>query len=308
MPDTTVRNVAILGSGEMGSAVASCLNHTGLRTRTCLAGRSEQSRKLASVARLEDAGDISTLVAESDVFLSIVPPAAAVELASEICAAIAQSPNDTLFVDCNAIAPKTTSIVAQICADHEVRFQDVGIIGASPRPGRTPVRFYTSGPFLGDMQQLATELIQIKDLGNEIGRASAIKMVYASLTKGTHALRIAAALLGEHLGVGDEIREEWQDSLPDVYQAMQYRIQILAPVAGRWTGEMREIAETYKDAGLPPSFHEGAESIYEFLAQTELAAESRDEANDAARTLEELLRLLRDAHAVFVANHESADA
>ena len=70
------------------------------------------------------------------------------------------------------------------------------------------------------MQALATPLIEIKPIGDEIGRASALKMAYASLTKGTNALRTAALLAGEQLGVSDALHAELQYSQAEAYREM----------------------------------------------------------------------------------------
>ena len=43
--------------------------------------------------------------------------------------------------------------------------------------------------------------IEVAVLGAELGQASALKMCYAGLTKGTNALRTAVLLSGEMLGV-----------------------------------------------------------------------------------------------------------
>jgi len=300
MTTSRIEKVAIVGTGDMGSAVGASLKADGIEVLTCLSGRSERSRMLAINAGFMATDTLNDLVADADILLSVIPPAGASDFARQVCAAIQSTGNDTLFVDCNAVAPMTATAIADLAASNNVRFQDVGIVGAAPREGRMPVRFYTSGPFTDEILQLSTDLIAVKPMGPEIGRASALKMTYASLTKGTHALRAAAILLGEQLGVGEEIRAEWQHSLPDVYKAMQSRIPVLAPDSGRWTGEMREIAATCASAGLPPSFHQGAEWIYEFLAQTTLAEESRDEASEKNRSLEETIRLLHDAHSLYI--------
>lgn len=285
----TLSTVAILGSGDMGSAVARCLAMKGIRTVTCLEGRSERSRQLAALAGMEVRDSLEAMLADSDVLLSIIPPADAVDFATKICPLIAAAGRDALFVDCNAIAPATTASVAAVAAACDVRFQDVGIVGAAPREGRMPVRFYTSGPHNDVIQALAMELIEVHPLGAGTGTASALKMVYASLTKGTHALRAAALIAGQQLGVGEAIRAEWRRSLPDVYAAMMHRMPILACDSGRWSGEMREIARTYDSVGLPTGFHEGAAWMYALLSQTGLAAESRDEAREKDRPIEEVL-------------------
>ena len=264
------KTVAIVGTGAMGSAVGRCLVEQGLRVTTSLDERSALSRELAASAGVEDAGSLDALVGDADMLLSIMPPAAAKSFAASVCPRMRRADRDALFVDCNAVSPDTLGDIATIAKDNDIRFHDVGIVGAAPRPDRHPVRFYASGEYAEDLQALAAPLIEVRSLGNSPGRASAFKMVYASLTKGTNALRAAALIAGEALGVGDEIREEWRQSVPDAWRVMEERMDYFPSVAGRWTGEMQEIAATYASVGLTPAFHEGAAAIYALLAQTEV--------------------------------------
>jgi 3-hydroxyisobutyrate dehydrogenase-like beta-hydroxyacid dehydrogenase len=250
----------------MGSAVGASLVQAGVTVTTCLDGRSDASKRLAASAGMQDTDNLKSLVEGADLFLSIMPPAAASGFARQLFPLIEATGSDLLFVECNAISPANCVDIARAAVQHGIRFQDAGIVGASPRTGRSPVRIYTSGKHLEEMNVIATDLIKIMPVGSDIGSASALKMVYASLTKGTHALRAAALMAGEALGVGDEIRKEWQHSLPDVYRAMEGRMPKMLSASGRWAGEMREIAETYDAVGLTPDFHKGAEWIFELLA------------------------------------------
>lgn len=295
MRDAGVKAVAILGTGDMGSAIARSLTMNGLSVLTCLDGRSESSRQLALDAGMEALEQLSDAVSRADIFLSILPPASALEFAGEVCPLIQKHSPDTLFVDCNAVSPQTLQKIAAVAARHRVRFQDAGIIGAAPRADRIPVRFYTSGPHGDEISQLNTEHIDVKDLGDEPGRASAIKMVYASLTKATNALRVAAAIAGERLGVAEEIHAEWQHSLPAVYEAMEKRLPLVSADAGRWAGEMREIAQTYEAIGLTPLFHDGSEWLFNFLAGTELGAETKLEAREKNRSMQAVLDIVAAA-------------
>jgi 3-hydroxyisobutyrate dehydrogenase-like beta-hydroxyacid dehydrogenase len=263
--------IGILGTGDMGSAVARCLVAEGLEVATALEGRSMRSKTLAGDAGMLDKGSLNELVEASDIILSIMPPAAARQFAERLCPLIAASGRDVLFVDCNAVSPATIAEIASVAESHGVRFHDVGIVGAAPRIDRAPVRFYSSGAFADEVGTLAVPLIDVRVIGDQPGKASALKMVYASLTKGTNALRAAALMAGEALGVGEQIRAEWQESLPDAWQVMERRMAYFPSVAARWTGEMREIADTYRSAGLTPRFHEGAEWIYELLADADVS-------------------------------------
>lgn len=295
MSAANINSVAILGTGDMGSAIAKTLKHNGLSVLTCLDGRSENSRQLALGAGMEPVDQLSDLVSQADVFLSILPPASALQFADQVCPLIQKHSPDTLFVDCNAVSPQTLQKIASIAARHNVHFQDASIVGAAPQADRIPVRVYTSGPHGNKMSRFNTEHIEIKDLGDEPGRASAIKMVYASLTKATNALRAAAAIAGERLGVAEEIRAEWQHSLPAVYEAMENRLPLLSADAGRWAGEMREIAQTYESIGLTPLFHEGSEWLFNFLASTELGEETKHEAREKNRSMQEVLDIIAAA-------------
>jgi len=84
---------------------------------------------------------------------------------------------------------------------------------------------------------------------------------------------------------------EFRYSLPAVYEAIEKRLPDIASVAGRWTGEMREIASTFEGVGLPPAFHEGAEAIFDQLSRTPISGESRDEAAQGDRSMEQLLEI-----------------
>jgi 3-hydroxyisobutyrate dehydrogenase-like beta-hydroxyacid dehydrogenase len=267
--------IGIIGTGDMGSAVGAALRRSGCRVVTDLTGRSVASRDLAARAGFEDLGSLQDVLAAADVFLSIVPPAAAVELARRVRAALATSSVRPLFVDCNAVAPATIRSVAAIFADAGVVVLDVGIIGPAPRQGAAPTRFYVSGEGRARLLELEVPELALIDLGAELGRASAIKMVYAAMNKGTDALYTAVLMAAEELGVRTELMAEFRTSQPHAAERMAARIPYLAATAARFTGEMREIAATFASAGITPEFPRGAEWVYATLARTPLAAETR---------------------------------
>lgn len=130
--------------------------------------------------------------------------------------------------------------------------------------------------------------VAVHDLGAEIGRASAIKMVYASLNKGANALCTAALMAAERLGVRDELFAELEASQSEIAARMQRRVPYLASAAERFVGEMREIAATYASVGVTPRFHEGAQWLYASLADSALGSERRATAPDH-RSLDEAL-------------------
>src|SRR5690606_41597012 len=99
------RTTAIVATGEMGSAVGAALVEGGYRVVTDLTGRSAQSRELAARAGIEDLGSPDAIVAAADIVLSILPPAAAAELASTAAEACERTHARPPLADCHAVSP-----------------------------------------------------------------------------------------------------------------------------------------------------------------------------------------------------------
>ena len=131
--------------------------------------------------------------------------------------------------------------------------------------------------------------LTVRHLGPEIGRASALKMVFAGINKGINALCAATLAVAEGLGVGDELEREITDRLTAVRQRVDAQVPYLPLNAGRWIDEMHEIAATFEAAGQAPGFHQGAAALYDVLARTPFAAETR-ETFDAERTPRDVAR------------------
>jgi 3-hydroxyisobutyrate dehydrogenase-like beta-hydroxyacid dehydrogenase len=285
--------IGVLGTGDMGAAVGAALRREGHRVLTALAGRSAHSRALALQAGLADAGDLLELVQQVDIMLSIVPPATADGFASEAVGAMLSTGARPVFVDCNAVSPATMRQIAARFDSIGAAVVDVGIVGRAP-PTDLPVRFFHSGSHPQLLAKLGSEQIHCIDLGSEIGRASAIKMAYAALNKGSDALHAAILLLAERLGVREPLMRELALSQAPVLKRMQDRVPFLAATAARYVAEMHEISATCRSVGVTPDFHAGAAWLYETLARTPLAAETRATL-DRDRTLDEALALFVQA-------------
>ena len=284
----TTDTIAVLMPGDMGHAVGKALADAGYDVVTCLSGRSERTRALAEAGGLRDLDSLDAVATEASLVLSILPPASAMGLARDMAAAMERSGARPVYVDCNAISPGTARDIANVIEAVGAPFIDAGIIGTKPGIGPGP-RFYVSGADTAPMQALDGKGFQVLGLGPEPGRASAIKMCYAGLTKGTWTLHTAVLLAAEAQGLTAELRAELEYSQGQALAQMEARVPRLPADSGRWIGEMEEIAKTFADAGVTPGFHEGAAEIFRLLSQTPFASETR-EIIDESRTLEETLR------------------
>jgi len=288
----SLTTIAVMSPGDMGHAVGRAVRERGFRVITALVGRSSHSRRLAEAGGLEDVGALSDLVAAADLILSIMPPSAALGFADAAATAMRKRAATPLFVDCNAIAPASSRAIAAIVGAAGADFVDGGIIGSPPGIAAPP-RLYVSGDAAERLCALEGPQLKVVPLGREVGRASALKMCYAALTKGTMTLDTAVLLAGAQLGVSAELAAELADSQPAAWARMGKRVPWLAGNAGRWVGEMEEIAATFAAAGLPESFHLAAAEIFRLLAATPLAAETRESA-DRSRSLDEALGVFKD--------------
>ena len=286
MPNT----IGILSPGDMGHTVGDVLRQNGLRVITCLQGRSQRTRQLAEKAGIVDVPTYPQLVTEADLILSIMVPAQAKSAAIAVAEALQQVDVPLTYADCNAIAPQTVRELGDIITASGGAFVDASIIGPPPRnPGAT--RFYASGPDLNLFSELNNHGLDVRPLSDEIGHASAIKMCYASLTKGLTALCTELLTAAQVLGVSEALTAEFQLSQSALFERMEKGLPGMPPKARRWIGEMEEISATFAHVGLTPNILTGAADMYRFVGNTDLA-DLPPEARDQFPTLAELIEIL----------------
>jgi 3-hydroxyisobutyrate dehydrogenase-like beta-hydroxyacid dehydrogenase len=232
--------IAVIAPGAMGSAVGKRLVENGARVITLLEGRSEQS-----VARAHAAGMLAASlaeIAEADLVLSILPPAEAVRFAETLAPLLRESKTKPAYIDCNAINPATMRKVAAVLADTGCDVIDASIIGGPPVSGRAGPAFYVSGDNNHRADILGEYGLRLRRIDGPVGAASALKMVYGGLNKGTIALQTAMLLAAERAGCAESLRQELSKSMPQVLERMSRSIPDMYPKAYRWVAEMEEIA------------------------------------------------------------------
>jgi 3-hydroxyisobutyrate dehydrogenase-like beta-hydroxyacid dehydrogenase len=285
-----IENVGVMSPGDMGQAIATQLKARGLHIYTALEHRSERTRALAREAGITDVGAVTRLVAECEVVLSIMDPGSALDFARSAADALRVTGRRTLIVDCNAIAPGTVQEIAGLLEQSGGRFLDAGIIGLPPR-GKTKTRLYVSGPGAADLEQLAGPQLVVHVIGEGIADASALKMCYGALNKGTQALWLEVLIAAQRLGVADLLEQQLQQSQAERYGWVLNQFPILPPKAYRWVPEMIEISKTLDAAGMTPKMFQGAADVYRFVARTTLGKEM-PESRDKTREGKDVVRLL----------------
>jgi len=257
-------NVAIIAPGQMGAAVAKRLTDNGLTVVTCLEGRSRDSIGRAATAGMSPIS--LDQLAAADFFLSIVPPGDAEGLAHRLAPVLSRAPKKPIYVDCNAVSPRTVGAIASIVEGTGTPFVDAGIIGGPPKPGAAGPIFYLSGERAGEVAALGEFGLACKVLDGPIGAASALKMSYGGITKGLTALASVMILAATRAGAAGALRRELADSQPMLLAWFERQIPSMFGKASRWVAEMEEIAEFVAQDAAGQELFIGNAHLYERLA------------------------------------------
>ena len=285
--------VAVLSPGDMGHSIAKVLLQSGTQVITCLHDRSPRTRALAREAQIREVPDLEALVEEADIILSVIVPADAAQLATQLSEALRRTGARPVVADCNAIAPGTVQGIALIIEAVGGRFVDAAIIGPPPSVGATTTRIYASGPMAHALLALRDHGLDVRVIGNAIGQASGLKMCYASVTKGLTALAAQQQVAASAMGLTEPLLAELQMSLPDLVGWMERMVAAMPPKAHRWVGEMEEIAATFDSLRLPPGMMLGSAEFYRLTAASSLGAET-PESRLRGQTMGAVAKILAD--------------
>jgi 3-hydroxyisobutyrate dehydrogenase-like beta-hydroxyacid dehydrogenase len=254
--------IGILHPGEMGVSVAASAINSGHQVYWLSQNRSEETRQRAEKYGLIELGSLEEFCQTCEIIFSVCPPLAADKVADSVI----EQGFKGWYLDANAISPQRTINIGQRMEANGIRFIDGGIIGGPTwKPGET--RLYLSGKDSNMVADCLTEgPLEVKVIGDKIGNASALKMCYAAYSKGTTALLAAILAAAESLGVREELYQQWDMDNAGFVEQVNGRARRVTAKAWRFEGEMREIASTFREAGLPGGFHEAAAEVYRRMA------------------------------------------
>lgn len=282
--------VGVISPGAMGSAFGRLWTEGGSRVVITLAGRSSRTADLAARAGLEVLPDLDAVVAAAEVIVSIVPPSAATSVANDVAAAAGRVGARPLVADLNAISPESVRSIERTLRDARLDLVDGSISG--PPPSRPGTRLYLSGPRAGELAALPQPGITVRNLGADVGAASALKMCTASVYKGITALVVQALGTASRFGVTRDVLEDLTDSFPELFSDVPRWLAVSASKAARYVDEMREIAATQASAGFSPELFEAMAIVWARVSETRLAKAAPEEAAASDRSLEEILQAL----------------
>ena len=298
------RVIALIGAGEMGSAIGARMRERGARVVVALDGRSDRTRAFVRDAGLEDVGSLPALLSQAELVLSVVPPAEAARVAANVAASAGSS--RPLVADLNAIAPATARELAGTLARSGLDLVDGSISGPPPRASGT-TRIYLSGSRADEVAALPLDGVERVVVGPEVGLASAVKMSTASVYKGRVAV-LAQALRAAHAnGVLDQVLDDLVETGLAERERTAETLARASAKAWRYVDEMRQIAATQASVGLPPELFEAFAVVYAGLAERAVV-EAPEQVGGALSLVDVLEQLTAGAEGRAGAEAPSRDA
>jgi len=146
---------------------------------------------------------------------------------------------------------------------------------------------YASGPTAGQTAVLRDWGIDWRVIEGPIGAASAVKMSYAGITKGTTAIAAAMLLGAARFGCAEALIAELSSSQPQMLARMRNGIPGMYDKAYRWVAEMEEISDFLEENPPSHDMYAAIARLYDYLAAAH--AEARPGRDNAIRTLDRVL-------------------
>ncbi len=258
-------NIGLLHPGDMGARVGAVLQGAGHTVRWLPSGRSQATHERARVAGLEAAHSLQALCGCCELILCICLPRHAPQVAADVIDQGFQG----IYVDANAISPALAVSLAQRMAARDIEFVDGAITGPPPE------RFGTTRVFLSGHQAVAVAAcfegtaLEGVVLGEEVGRASALKLSDSLVNKGVLALLYQSLAAAEHLGVRESLMAHWMRYPPRSTAGVNLASNRLLRglhKAPRFADEMGEIAAALHNADLSSVLATGAQNVFARLA------------------------------------------
>jgi 3-hydroxyisobutyrate dehydrogenase-like beta-hydroxyacid dehydrogenase len=274
--------LALVGFGEAGQAFAQGWARPGrLAALDLRAGALQAAAGRLGVACSADPA--GALAAAEAVFCLVTADQA-------VAAAAACAPHlrpGALWLDGNSCAPGSKRRAAAVIEAAGAAYVDLAVMApVHPRLHRTPGLL--AGPHAGRALALGRALgMDLAVAGAEVGDASSIKMLRSVMVKGFEALSAECLLAARRAGVEAAVLASLQASDPGWDWAARgaYNLERMLVHGARRAAEMREVAQTLRDLGLPDSLARATADWQDRLAGLSLDPGPDDLAGRADRVL-----------------------
>ena len=168
--------------------------------------------------------------------------------------------NGALWFDMNSVAPDTKRAAAAAIVARGGRYVDVAVM-APVHPKRAAVPLLVAGPHAvaGAEFLKAVGFSDVSVVGDQVGAASAIKMIRSVMVKGIEALSAECVLAAEAAGVRDAVIASLDASSlgADWGARFDYNLDRMMLHGGRRAAEMDEVVATLDALGTGSAMSRG---------------------------------------------------
>jgi 3-hydroxyisobutyrate dehydrogenase-like beta-hydroxyacid dehydrogenase len=263
-------NIGLVGYGEVGRILAEDLRKQDVRVSAYdLKLRSDQTgqplREHAHHHGVALTASHADLAAAADFIVSAVTASQAVPVAQACAGSVKQG---AWFLDFNSASPGAKQRAAALIDGGGGRYVEGAVMTSIP-PYRIKVPLLLGGGGASELAPLLMELgFDAKVASEKLGVASAVKMCRSVMIKGLEAMEIESFTTARAYGVEDAVLASLKETFPGIDWEKQgaYFFQRVIEHGRRRSEEVREVAETVREAGLTPWSAQGTAERQAWIA------------------------------------------
>ncbi|MFO1220801.1 MAG: DUF1932 domain-containing protein [Burkholderiaceae bacterium] len=247
--------IALIGYGEVGRILAEDLaphDHAIAIHDLLLAGEAGNAmREHAARFDVTAAPSHAAAVQGAELVVSAVTASQAVPVAKACANALAKG---AFFLDFNSASPGAKIRAAGIVNAAGGRYVEGAVMTSVP-PYRIKVPLLLGGPDAAALEPVLGAIgFAARVSSARLGVASATKMCRSVMIKGLEAMVIESFTTARHYGVEDAVLASLKETFPAIDWEKQgaYFFQRVIEHGRRRSEEVREVAQTVREAGLEP--------------------------------------------------------
>ena len=246
---------ALIGYGEVGRILAEDLRAQGVEVTAFdlkVGGASAASLQAHAAAHgVVLAASHAQAVAGAELVISAVTASQTLAVAQAAAPGLAPG---AFFLDFNSASPGAKAQAAQVVNAAGGRYVEGAVMTSVP-PYRIRVPLLLGGPEAAAIEPRLNALgFAARVASEQLGVASATKMCRSIMIKGLEAMVIESFTTARHYGVEDAVIASLQETFPGIDWEKQgaYFFQRVIEHGRRRSEEVREVAQTVREAGLEP--------------------------------------------------------
>ncbi len=274
--------IAFIGFGEAARAFTDSLKGRGEAEFTA-AYDTKQDEAIAAAARsrgLRFEASVKAAIGGADWVFAAVTADQSLEAAKSALSALKPG---QLYIDINSVSPGRKKETAGLVEATGAAYLDMAVMApVHPRGHATPVLI--AGKTAADLEPiLGAHGFVFETVGNDVGAATAIKMVRSLFVKGLEALTVETMLAARASGCFERVMGSLAETFPGLGwpKNVEYMFERTLCHGLRRAAEMREVAKTYDELGFVGRLADAVADVQECQGKVDAKDLRKIELSDA---------------------------